>query len=166
MSISIEQLISDAKQLANRLKDRELTADSLLNETQSINKKIDEIRQYQEEVDVLNEVARHRPHSQLIAGMQQEHRNLREIQQENRELRAALEDHQAALEHIMSKYRQHTSSLIRKSQIDLTSLHNSKDSQVLNILCPINNNQNFPIIPRNPFPLFESHSLFCKQLIG
>lgn len=130
MSITIHQLISDAKELANRLKEREMTADTLLNETQSINKKIDEIRQYQEEVDVLNEVARHRPHSQLIASMQQDNRNFREIQQENRELRAALEDHQAVLEHIMSKYRQHTASLVRNTQKDYLPMHFNQDSEV------------------------------------
>ena len=34
-------------------------------------------------------------------------RHIRTLQQENKELRAALEEHQNALELIMSKYRQH-----------------------------------------------------------
>ena len=48
-------------------------------------------------------------------------RHIRTLQQENKELRAALEEHQNALELIMSKYRQHVtrceSSSIRVSDV-------------------------------------------------
>ncbi|GLV35186.1 Ionotropic receptor 76b [Carabus blaptoides fortunei] len=131
MSLTIQQMISDAKKLAGRLKDDENVADVLLNETHAINKKIDAMKQFQEEVEVLNEVARQRPHSQLIANIQQENRHLREIQHENRELRAALEEHQTALEHIMSKYRQHTSQQLTKSRIDFKSLQEKRYSEMI-----------------------------------
>lgn len=124
-------MISDAKKLAGRLKDDENVADALLNETHAINKKIDAMKQFQEEVEVLNEVARQRPHSQLIANIQQENRHLREIQQENRELRAALEEHQTALEHIMSKYRHHTSQQLSKTRIDFKSLQEKRYSEMI-----------------------------------
>ncbi|KAK4886945.1 hypothetical protein RN001_003216 [Aquatica leii] len=86
-------------------------------------------KKFQEEVEQLNEVAQQKPHSQLIANIQKENRHLREIQQENRELRAALEEHQSALEHIMSKYRQHTAEQIYKSRINFLTLqdHNYND---------------------------------------
>lgn len=45
MSLTIQQIITDAKRLANRLKERDLTADALLNETQVINKKIEAMKQ-------------------------------------------------------------------------------------------------------------------------
>lgn len=86
--------------------------------------------QYKDEVGELNEAARQRPHSVLIAGIQQESRHLRELQQENRELRAALEDHQNALELIMSKYRQQMSHLFSLSKQDLQSLHDEQYTQV------------------------------------
>lgn len=73
---------------------------------------------FQEEVDQLNDVAKQKPHSQLIANIQKENRHLREIQQENRELKSALEDYQYTLEHIMTKYREHTDKQIYKSRID------------------------------------------------
>ncbi|NXS65572.1 FGOP2 protein, partial [Pandion haliaetus] len=56
---------------------------------------------YQEEIQELNEVARHRPRSTLVMGIQQENRQIRELQQENKELRTSLEEHQSALELIM-----------------------------------------------------------------
>ena len=40
--------------------------------------------QYQEEIDALNQVARHRPRSSLVLGIQQENRQIRDLQQENR----------------------------------------------------------------------------------
>lgn len=40
--------------------------------------------QYQEEIQELNEVARHRPRSTLVMGIQQENRQIRELQQENK----------------------------------------------------------------------------------
>lgn len=122
MSLTIQQIILDAKRLASRLKEHDSAADALLSQTQSVYKQIDAMKQYQEEVGELNEAARQRPHTVLVAGIQQENRHLRELQQENRELRAALEEHQNALELIMSKYRQQITNLVSSSKQDLTSL--------------------------------------------
>lgn len=44
-SLTIHQLISDAKKLAGRLKEDDNITDILLNETHSINKKIDAMKQ-------------------------------------------------------------------------------------------------------------------------
>lgn len=41
-------------------------------------------KQYQEEIDALNQVARHRPRSSLVLGIQQENRQIRDLQQENK----------------------------------------------------------------------------------
>lgn len=45
MSLTIQQIITDAERLASRLKERDLAADMLLNETNAINKKIDAMKQ-------------------------------------------------------------------------------------------------------------------------
>lgn len=132
MSLTIQQIILDAKRLASRLKEHDSAADALLSQTQSVYKQIDAMKQYQEEVGELNETARQRPHTVLVAGIQQENRHLRELQQENRELRAALEEHQNALELIMSKYRQQVTKLVSSSKQDLTSINaNNNYSQFI-----------------------------------
>ncbi|XP_023716910.1 FGFR1 oncogene partner 2 homolog [Cryptotermes secundus] len=132
MSLTIQQILLDAKRLASRLKEHDSAADALLSQTQSVYKQIDAMKQYQEEVGDLNETARQRPHTVLVAGIQQENRHLRELQQENRELRAALEEHQNALELIMSKYRQQVTKLVSSSKQDLTNIHaNNKYSQLI-----------------------------------
>lgn len=45
MSLNIQQIITDAKRLSGRLKERDAVADILLNETHAINKKIDAMKQ-------------------------------------------------------------------------------------------------------------------------
>ena len=55
-----------------------------------------------------------------FTGIQQENRHIRSLQQENKELRATLEEHQAALELIMSKYREHISrSVLYTSKLEI-----------------------------------------------
>ena len=130
MSLTFQQIICDAKKLVGRISDHENTADNLISEIQSVCNQIDDMKEYQEEVDLLNTEAKQRPHDALIADIQQETRHLREIQAENKALRNALEDHQNALELIMSKYRQQTASLIRKNKTDISALHNSKYANV------------------------------------
>lgn len=103
--------------------------------------------QYQEEIDTLNQVARHRPRSSLVLGIQQENRQIRQLQLENKgrhlfpvvteisingggglplsdfifliaELRTSLEEHQSALELIMTKYREQVFRLLMASKKD------------------------------------------------
>ncbi|XP_066145372.1 FGFR1 oncogene partner 2 homolog [Euwallacea fornicatus] len=131
MSLTIQQIITDAERLAGRLKERDALAGALLMESHAVNKKIDDMKQFQEEVEQLNEVANQKPHSQLIANIQKENRHLREIQQENRELRSALEDYHYTLEHIMMKYREHTQEQIYQSKINLKALQNQNYQHII-----------------------------------
>ncbi|CAH0721525.1 unnamed protein product, partial [Brenthis ino] len=131
MSLTIQQIILDAKRLAGRLKERETEADALLTETQTAYRQIYTIKQYKEEVDTLNEASRERPRGELIASMERESRLMRDVQRENGELRAALEDHRQALEFIMSKYRQHTEKRVWESRIDFTAAINEKQQELI-----------------------------------
>lgn len=74
----------------------------------------------QEAFEALNKLGRKNTNYQLITDINAEHPHIREIQMENRELRSCLQDHQRALELIMSKYREHTQKKILNSQITLT----------------------------------------------
>uniref|UniRef100_A0A6V7ICQ8 FGFR1 oncogene partner 2 homolog n=1 Tax=Bracon brevicornis TaxID=1563983 RepID=A0A6V7ICQ8_9HYME len=131
MSLTFQQIIYDAKKLVGKISDHENTADNLITEIQSVCNQIDNMKQYQEEIDMLNTEAKQRPHGELIAGIQLETRHLREIQAENKELKLALEDYQKALELIMSKYRQQTSALIKNCKTDFSSLYNAKYANII-----------------------------------
>ncbi|KAK7895992.1 hypothetical protein WMY93_021317 [Mugilogobius chulae] len=82
--------------VVERLRNHDNAAEMLIEQTTSLNKRVEAMKQYQEEIDTLNQVARHRPRSSLVLGIQQENRQIRELQQENKELRTSLEEHQSA----------------------------------------------------------------------
>jgi len=126
MSLTVQQLLNDAKRLSSRLRDHDQSADHLISRAQEVLKEVDAMRQYQEDVENLNEVAHNRPRAQLVLGIQQENRHIRTLQQENKELRAALEEHQNALELIMSKYRQHVTRLVNAPHPDFTNINQLK----------------------------------------
>uniref|UniRef100_A0A0A9XYV0 FGFR1 oncogene partner 2 n=1 Tax=Lygus hesperus TaxID=30085 RepID=A0A0A9XYV0_LYGHE len=126
MSLTIHQIVLDAKNLAVKLKESNSTADNLLSQGQTVHRQIDIMKQYSDDVGELNEAARHRPHTALVAGIKQENRHLRDLQQENRELKAALEEQQNALELIMTKYRQQMTKLVNNSKLDLPKLYSQR----------------------------------------
>ncbi|XP_011296892.1 FGFR1 oncogene partner 2 homolog [Fopius arisanus] len=131
MSLTVHQIICNAKKLVGKISDHENTADNLITEIQSVCNQIDNMKQYQEEIDMLNAEAKQRPHQELITGIQQETRHLREIQAENKELKTALEDYQKSLELIMFKYRQQTSALLKNCKTDFSSLYNAKYANII-----------------------------------
>lgn len=134
MSLTFQQIILDAKKLMISIKENENTADNLICEIESVYSQLDNMKQYQEKVEILNTGAKQRPlqeHLQLIASIQRENKHLREIQTENKELLNALQDHQNALELIMSKYRQQTASLLRLCKTDLPPSYNSKYANII-----------------------------------
>lgn len=56
MSLTIQQIITDAKRLAGRLKERDSVADILLSETHAINKKIDAMKQVTTKISPLSQL--------------------------------------------------------------------------------------------------------------
>lgn len=63
-------------------------------------------------------------------GLVQESSQIRELQQENKELRLALEEHQSALELIMSKYREQVYKLVMMNKLDKKSTSQKEQQQV------------------------------------
>uniref|UniRef100_A0A668VZ24 FGFR1 oncogene partner 2 n=1 Tax=Oreochromis aureus TaxID=47969 RepID=A0A668VZ24_OREAU len=116
MNCTLEKVLADAKSLVERLRNHDNAAEMLIEQTTHLNKRVEAMKQ--EEIDALNEVARHRPRSSLVLGIQQENRQIRELQQENKELRTSLEEHQSALELIMTKYREQVFRLLMASKRD------------------------------------------------
>ncbi|KAL1459021.1 hypothetical protein WDU94_011038 [Cyamophila willieti] len=131
MSLTIQQILLDAKKLASKLKEHDSAADALLSGTELVYKQIDAMKQYTEDTNVPTESMTTKAHSTLIAGMQQESKHLRELQMENQALKFALEDYQNALEIIMSKYRSQSERLINESKVDMSKLYNEHYSQII-----------------------------------
>lgn len=71
--------------------------------------------QYQEDAPDVKDMSKYKPHILLS----QENTQIRDLQQENRELWVSLEEHQDALELIMSKYRKQMLQLmVAKKAVD------------------------------------------------
>lgn len=128
--LSIQQLLVDARRLSVRLRDHDGSADNVISSAQAVLKEVEGLKEYQEDVEQLNSIAHNRPRAQLVLGIQQENRHIRQLQHENKELRSALEESQNAVSLIMSKYREHTNHLVNTTKLDKNILNHHK-SQLL-----------------------------------
>lgn len=113
MSVTVHQILSDAKRLVSRLSQQDSVADSIISQTQTLYKDVEAMKEYNEDLSDQNVSNQIRSRPLLVFNLQQENKHIRELQQENRELRDMLEEHQSVLELIMSKYRQQITNLIR-----------------------------------------------------
>ncbi|XP_054568049.1 suppressor of IKBKE 1 isoform X1 [Eptesicus fuscus] len=109
MSCTIEKILTDAKTLLERLREHDAAAESLVDQSAALHRRVAAMReagtalpdQYQEDASDIKDMSKYKPHILLS----QENTQIRDLQQENRELWVSLEEHQDALELIMSKYR-------------------------------------------------------------
>ncbi|CAO2602263.1 Suppressor of IKBKE 1 [Lemmus lemmus] len=93
--------MTDAKTLLERLREHDVAAESLVDQSAALHRRMAAMREYQEDAPDLKDMSKYKPHILLS----QENTQIRDLQQENRELWVSLEEHQDALELNMSKYR-------------------------------------------------------------
>jgi len=131
MSVTVHQILNDAKRLVNRLREHESSADNIIQQTQTLYRNIDTMKEYNEEVNDQNMANQLRSRPPIVFNVQQENKHIRDLQQENRELREMLEEHQSVLELIMSKYRQQITKLVHTSSAksDSNYVNNSLELQ-------------------------------------
>ncbi|NXG43602.1 SIKE1 protein, partial [Psilopogon haemacephalus] len=117
MSCTIEKILTDAKTLLERLKEHDTAAESLIDQSAVLHqRRASEAAgltavspQGQGTAPERTDSSRLRPPVLLS----QENTQIRDLQQENRELWISLEEHQDALELIMSKYRKQMLQLLQ-----------------------------------------------------
>ncbi|CAD7692986.1 unnamed protein product [Nyctereutes procyonoides] len=123
MSCTIEKILTDAKTLLERLREHDAAAESLVDQSAALHRRVAAMReagtalpdQYQEDASDIKDMSKFKPHILLS----QENTQIRDLQQENRELWVSLEEHQDALELIMSKYRKQMLQLmVAKKAVD------------------------------------------------
>ncbi|XP_063306504.1 suppressor of IKBKE 1 [Pelobates fuscus] len=116
MTCTIDKILQDAKTLLERLKDHDNAAESLIDQSSSLHKRVSNMKEvgtslpdkYQEDLAQIKDTTKYKPHVLLC----QENTQIRDLQIENKELWLSLEEHQYALELIMSKYRRQMLQLI------------------------------------------------------
>ncbi|CAF0888358.1 unnamed protein product [Brachionus calyciflorus] len=113
MSVSMGQLVNDAKELVMRLKEREKSVDQVVIQSNALAKKVDAIQQLENELINLNEKGNHRSKVAVLSSIQKENKVIKLLQQENEELKESLKEHQSVLEFIMNKYREQMLKLVQ-----------------------------------------------------
>ncbi|NWU80293.1 SIKE1 protein, partial [Onychorhynchus coronatus] len=115
MSCTIDKILTDARTLLERLKEHDTAAESLIDQSAVLHRRVAAMREAgagcADQVSAGRgrpDPSRLRPHVVLA----QENTQIRDLQQENRELWVSLEEHQDALELIMSKYRKQMLQLL------------------------------------------------------
>ncbi|NXI15675.1 SIKE1 protein, partial [Irena cyanogastra] len=116
MSCTIDKILTDARTLLERLKEHDTAAESLIDQSAVLHRRVAAMReagagcaeQGPGPAAERPDPSRLRPHVVLA----QENTQIRDLQQENRELWVSLEEHQDALELIMSKYRKQMLQLL------------------------------------------------------
>ncbi|XP_070601789.1 suppressor of IKBKE 1 [Erythrolamprus reginae] len=146
MACTIEKILTDAKTLLERLKDHDNAAESLIDQSTLLHKKVVARKEagstlshkYQEDSAELKDLSKYKPHILLS----QENTQIRDLKQENKELWISLEEHQDALELIMSKYRKHMLQLMMKRKdVDSQSVlqvHQTQSEEIesqIDIIC-------------------------------
>ncbi|RLV90022.1 hypothetical protein DV515_00014565 [Chloebia gouldiae] len=118
MSCTIDKILTDARTLLERLKEHDTAAESLIDQSAVLHRRVAAMReagagcaeQGPGPAAERPDPSRLRPHVVLA----QENTQIRDLQQENRELWVSLEEHQDALELIMSKYRKQMLQLLEE----------------------------------------------------
>ncbi|KAM9691232.1 suppressor of IKBKE 1 isoform 2-T2 [Dama dama] len=140
MSCTIEKILTDAKTLLERLREHDAAAESLVDQSAALHRRVAAMReagtalpdQYQEDASDIKDMSKYKPHILLS----QENTQIRDLQQENRELWVSLEEHQDALELIMSKYRKQMLQLmVAKKAADaepVLKAHQSHSAEIEN----------------------------------
>eukprot|EP00069_Balaena_mysticetus_P002556 bmy_16186T0 len=154
MSCTIEKILTDAKTLLERLREHDAAAESLVDQSAALHRRVAAMReagtalpdQYQEDASDIKDMSKYKPHILLS----QENTQIRDLKQENRgrisqtslpsyfifliELWVSLEEHQDALELIMSKYRKQMLQLmVAKKAVDaepVLKAHQSHSAEI------------------------------------
>ncbi|XP_074019400.1 suppressor of IKBKE 1 isoform X2 [Numenius arquata] len=117
MACTIEKILTDAKTLLERLKEHDTAAESLIDQSAVLHQRVAAMREagagWAEKGQ--GAAAERADPSGLRPPvlLPQENTQIRDLRQENRELWMSLEEHQDALELIMSKYRKQMLQLLQ-----------------------------------------------------
>ncbi|XP_053204255.1 FGFR1 oncogene partner 2 homolog [Panonychus citri] len=132
-SSEIDKIVQDAKELYERLIVDEETANELLCKANFINNSAVTMLEYQDIIEKLEQD--NNDDTTQVSSIVTESQQLNRLRNENAQLKVALEDHQFALELIMSKYRQQVCKFLNyHSNQKIPTVKSSCDSStVLNL---------------------------------
>lgn len=123
----MERLLGASRELGEKVESNEAAAGELLRQSESLQEELRAMRRYRECIQELNGGEQSRVRLPNI-----EYGYIRQLQQDNSDLRTLLEEHQAALEMIMTKYRQQISTFMNTGAVE-GSLQDDRLSEELQL---------------------------------
>jgi suppressor of IKK-epsilon len=111
MNLSLDTILTNARELVSRLRRDDATADTAVSQAQYVQERILSMKQYGDDLAELNDISSHRPKTAILYSIQKENRLIKQLQKENEELKQLVTEHRSVLEKIMYKYRQHVQQL-------------------------------------------------------
>ncbi|CAF1495640.1 unnamed protein product [Rotaria sp. Silwood1] len=124
MNLSLDTILTNARELVSRLRRDDTTADTAVSQAQYVQERILSMKQYGDDLAELNDISSHRPKTAILYNIQKENRLIKQLQKENEELKQLVIEHRSVLEKIMYKYRQDIQQLI---------LMNKEETKAINI---------------------------------
>lgn len=123
MNLSLDGILSNARELVTRLRRDDATADTTVSQAQYVQERINSMKQYGDDLAELNDISCHRPKTAILHNIQKENRLIKELHRENEELKQLVTEHRSVLEKIMDKYRQDVQRLILMEKDEARALH-------------------------------------------
>ncbi|VDP62922.1 unnamed protein product [Schistosoma mattheei] len=121
LKYSFDKVMDDVQLLVSRLRAREESVDLLRQQLCKLQAQLLSMRQCQEtilEFDEFSKRVSNQPKGPLIICLAAENKQLEQLKIENKTLRNSLDEHQTALDMIMTKYRGQISKLMRTYQVE------------------------------------------------
>ncbi|CAH8832778.1 unnamed protein product [Trichobilharzia szidati] len=118
---TFDNLVDDVQLLISRMRSREDAADVLRQQASKLQAQLLSMRQCREETlgfDEFSKCVSGHPKGQLLMCLAAENKQLEQLRIENKTLRNSLDEHDTALDMIMSKYRGQISKLLRTNQVE------------------------------------------------
>ncbi|CAF4519286.1 unnamed protein product, partial [Rotaria sp. Silwood2] len=74
MNLSLDSILTNARELVSRLRRDDATADTAVNQAQYVQERILSMKQYGDDLAELNDISSHRPKTAILYNIQKENR--------------------------------------------------------------------------------------------
>nr|XP_027199574.1 FGFR1 oncogene partner 2 homolog [Dermatophagoides pteronyssinus] len=118
MTPNIDKIIQSLQKNTQQLDNLNEQMNDLSNSSQDLYNTIKLNKEYNDELNYLNNLSTYNTRASLIAALEQERKTIQELENENLELESAIQNHQKVLNVIMTKYREQGHLLEKLNQLE------------------------------------------------
>ncbi|CAM4870426.1 unnamed protein product [Rotaria socialis] len=166
MNLSLDTILTNARELVSRLRRDDTTADTAVSQAQYVQERILSMKQYGDDLAELNDISSHRPKTAILYNIQKENRLVKQLQQENEELKQLVIEHRSVLEKIMYKYRKDIQQLILMSKEETKAVNIFNTSLAQDIQDKSSKIHEIASVMRHAISIDDTHSASQDERIN